>query len=425
MNFVENIKWRGMLHDVIPETEEHLLQSQRTGYIGFDPSSNSLQLGNLASIMLLLHFQLAGHKPIALVGGATGMIGDPSGKSEERNLLSIDELVYNQECIKKQLSKFLDFESGNNSAEIVNNYDWFKEFSFLEFLRNVGKHITVNYMMAKDSVKNRLETGMSYTEFTYQLLQGYDFYHLNKEKACTLQMGGADQWGNITTGVEFVRRLSGGNSVYALTCPLILKEDGTKFGKSEKGNVWLDPEKTSPYKFYQFWINCSDEGSKQYIRKFTLKSKDEIEALEEEHAKTPHLRILQKAIADELTIRVHDKDALINAINASEILFSDSTSEKLKTLGERTLLEIFEGVPTGNIAKTQLEEGLAIIDLLVLSGASPSKGEAKRLITQGGLKINKDKCVNLEEIINSEHLLQNKFILIQKGKKNYHLVNIA
>jgi len=425
MNFVENLKWRGMLHDFIPETEKHLLEGQKTGYIGFDPSSNSLQLGNLVSIMILLHFQLAGHKPLALVGGATGMIGDPSGKSEERKLLSIDEIVYNQECIKKQLSKFLDFEKGSNSAEIVNNYDWFKEFSFLDFLRSVGKHITVNYMMAKDSVKNRLETGMSYTEFTYQLLQGYDFYHLNKEKNCTIQMGGADQWGNITTGVEFVRRLSGGNSVYALTTPLILKEDGTKFGKSEKGNIWLDPEKTSPYKFYQFWINCSDEGSKQYIRKFTLKSKDEIDALEAEHLQAPHLRILQKAIAEELTIRVHDKESLNNAINASGILFGDSTSEKLKTLEERTLLEIFEGVPTGNISQSQISEGVSIIDLLVLSGASPSKGEARRLISQGGLKINKDKCTNLEEVINSDYLLRDKFILIQKGKKNYHLVNIA
>ncbi|MBC7476189.1 MAG: tyrosine--tRNA ligase [Candidatus Sericytochromatia bacterium] len=422
-NFIEELKWRGMLHDITPGTEEHLNKEMTRGYIGFDPTADSLGVGNLVQVMSLLHFQKAGHKPIALVGGATGMVGDPSGKSAERNLLSEETLQYNQQCQLNQLKKFLDFDCGENSAEIVNNYDWFKNFGFLEFIRDVGKHISVNYMMAKDSVKNRLENGMSFTEFSYQLVQGYDFYHLFKNNNVKLQMGGSDQWGNIVTGTELIRRKDGGDA-YALTTPLIKKADGTKFGKTESGNVWLSAEKTSPYKFYQFWLNSSDQDSKNFIRIFTLKSKEEIEEIEKQHEEAPHLRALQNAIADDITVRVHSKELLEKAKSASQILFGNGTSDNLKSFSENEILELFEGVPSGNIEKSKLDNGLSILDLLVNSQASTSKGEAKRLIQQGGLKINKDKFDNVDGIINSESLLRNKFILVQKGKKNYHLVNV-
>ena len=362
MDFVAELEWRGMVHDIMPGTREQLQKEMTTAYVGFDPTADSLHIGNLVPIMLLTHFQNAGHKPIALVGGATGMVGDPSGKSEERNFLTEEALNHNLECQKKQLEKFLDFSADSpNAAEIVNNYDWFKDFSFLRFLREAGKHITVNYMMAKDSVKKRLETGLSFTEFSYQLIQGYDFYYLNQHKNCKLQMGGSDQWGNIVTGTEFIRRKSN-NEAFALTCPLITKADGSKFGKSEGGNVWLDKSKTSPYKFYQFWLNASDEDAAKYIRIFTLKAEDEILSLEKEHAEAPHLRVLQKALAEDITIRVHSEDDLKNAIAASNILFGKSTAEDLKTLSEDDFLSVFEGVPQATISKSELEKGIEIID---------------------------------------------------------------
>jgi tyrosyl-tRNA synthetase len=423
-NFIEELKWRRMLQDFIPGTEEQLNKEMTKGYIGFDPTADSLGVGNMVQIMTLLHFQKAGHKPIALVGGATGMVGDPSGKSQERNLLSEEALQHNLNSQRKQLERFLDFDCGENSAEIVNNYDWFKNFNFLDFIRDVGKHISVNYMMAKDSVKNRLENGMSFTEFSYQLIQGYDFYWLYKNMGVKLQMGGSDQWGNIVTGNELIRRKDGGE-VFALTTPLIKKADGTKFGKTESGNIWLDPKKTSPYKFYQFWLNSSDSDSSNYIRVFTLKSKEEIESLESQQAEAPHLRALQNALADDITIRVHGQEALDRAKSASKILFGDSTSEALKQLDESELTEIFEGVPSGNIELSTLNDGLNVLDLLVNSGATPSKGEARRLIQQGGLKINKDKFDDVNGTVNSDVLLQNKFILLQKGKKNYHLVVVS
>jgi tyrosyl-tRNA synthetase len=423
-NFVEELKWRGMIHDMTPGTEEQLNKEMTKGYIGFDPSADSLGVGNLVQIMTLLHFQNAGHKPIALVGGATGMVGDPSGKSAERNLLSEDILRHNQNCQQKQLEKFLDFNCGENSAEIVNNYDWFKNFNFLDFIRDVGKHISVNYMMAKDSVKNRLETGMSFTEFSYQLIQGYDFLHLFQNNGVKLQMGGSDQWGNIVTGTELIRRKDGGDA-FALTTPLIKKSDGTKFGKSEGGNIWLDPLKTSPYKFYQFWLNASDEDSANYIKIFTLKSKEEVESLIEKQSTEAHLRPLQNALADDITIRVHGKEALEKAKSASQILFGNATSENLKSFSESELLEIFEGVPSGEISRNELSEGINILDLLINTNALTSKGEAKRLIQQGGLKINKDKYDDLEGKINSDYLLSDKLILVQKGKKNYHLITVV
>lgn len=423
-NFVEELKWRGMIHDMTPGTEEQLNKEITKGYIGFDPTADSLGVGNLVQVMTLLHFQNAGHKPIALVGGATGMVGDPSGKSAERNLLSEETLRHNQNCQKKQLEKFLDFDCGDNSAEIVNNYDWFKDFGFLEFIRDVGKHISVNYMMAKDSVKNRLETGMSFTEFSYQLIQGYDFLHLFKNHDVKLQMGGSDQWGNIVTGTELIRRKDGGDA-FALTTPLIKKADGTKFGKSEGGNIWLDPEKTSPYKFYQFWLNSSDADSANYIKIFTLKSKSEIDSLIERQSTEAHLRPLQNAIADDITIRVHGKEALEKAKSASQILFGNATSDNLKSFNENELLEIFEGVPSGEISRNDLNNGVNILDLLTTSNALGSKAEAKRLIQQGGLKINKDKYDDLEGKITTDHLLSDKLILIQKGKKNYHLISVV
>ncbi len=422
MNFVEELKWRGMIHDMMPGTEEQLTKEMTTAYVGIDPTADSLHIGHLVSIMMLKHFQVAGHKPLALVGGATGMIGDPSGKSEERNLLDENILRHNQECIKKQLVKFLDFDnSKKNHAEIVNNYDWMKEFSFLGFLRDVGKHLTVNYMMAKDSVKKRLETGLSFTEFSYQLVQGYDFLWLNENKNCKLQMGGSDQWGNITTGTELIRRKNGGEA-FALTCPLITKADGGKFGKTETGNIWLDPEKTSPYKFYQFWLNCSDADSSKYIRIFSMFSKEEIEALELLHNEAPHLRVLQKALAKDLTIRVHSEEDYNSAIEASEILFGKGTTDTLKRMTEDTLLSVFEGVPQCEVSKTDIENGISIVDFVSeKTGIFPSKGEARRMLKDNGVSVNKEK-VSEATMITADMLLNQKYLIVQKGKKNYYLI---
>jgi tyrosyl-tRNA synthetase len=425
-NFVEELRWRGMLHDIMPETEEMLNKEMTSGYIGFDPTADSLHVGSLAQIMTLLHFQQAGHKPYALVGGATGMVGDPSGKSQERNLLDEDTLNKNIEGIKNQLLKFLNFSDGNNKAELVNNYDWFKNYSFLEFIRDAGKHITVNYMMAKDSVKKRISgddrEGMSYTEFSYQLIQGYDFYYLWKHNNILLQMGGSDQWGNITTGTEFIRRKDGGKA-FALTTQLIKKSDGTKFGKSEGGNIWLDKTKTSPYAFYQFWLNTSDEDAKSYIRIFTLMDKTTIEGLEEEHAKAPHLRILQKALAKEVCIRVHNEEDYNAAIEASEILFGKGTAEALAKIDEATFLAVFEGVPTFNLDKNLLDEGVQLEDLLVIhTNIFPSKGEARKNIIAGAVSLNKNKMLSNTEMINTAHLINSKYLLLQKGKKNNYLV---
>lgn len=413
-----------MIHDIMPGTEELLNSGEIvSAYIGFDPTADSLHIGSLVQIMTLVHFQRCGHKPFALVGGATGMVGDPSGKSAERNLLSEDILDHNLNCVQKQLEKFLDFNSGDNSAEVVNNYDWFKNFNFLEFIRDVGKHITVNYMMAKDSVKTRLETGLSFTEFSYQLVQGYDFYWLWKNKNCKLQLGGSDQWGNIVTGTELIRRKDQGEA-FALTTPLIKKADGTKFGKTEGGNVWLDKEKTSPYKFYQYWLNSSDEDAKNYIRIFTLKGKEEIEALEAEHAEAPHNRILQKAIAEDITERVHSKEDLEMAIKASQILFGKSTTEDLASIDENTLLSVFEGVPQATISKSVLESAGNVTDLLseVTDGIIfPSKGEARRMIKGGGVSVNKTKLTSSEQPVEFD-LIQGKYLLAQKGRRNYYLI---
>ncbi|MEI8048460.1 MAG: tyrosine--tRNA ligase [Bacteroidota bacterium] len=424
MNFVDELRWRGMIHDVMPGTAELLEKEMTTAYVGIDPTADSLHIGHLVSIMMLKHLQLAGHKPLALVGGATGMIGDPSGKSEERNLLSEELLRHNQECIKEQLLRFLDFDTSKpNHAEIVNNYDWMKEFSFLGFLREVGKHLSVNYMMAKDSVQKRLETGISFTEFTYQLVQGYDFLHLYNHKNCKLQMGGSDQWGNITTGTELIRRKTGGEA-FALTCPLITKSDGGKFGKTEKGNIWLDPEKTSPYAFYQFWLNCSDVDSKKYIRIFTLFSRQEIEVLEQEQELAPHLRALQKALARDLTLRVHGEAEYEQAVQASEILFGKGTTETLRQLDEKTLLGVFEGVPQSEIPRAELEAGIGMVDFLSeKTGIFPSKGEARRMLKDGGVQVNKEKAME-ETTVTPAFLLNDRYILAQKGKKNYFLVKV-
>lgn len=420
-NFIEELKWRGMLHDVMPGTEELLNKEMVTGYIGFDPTSDSLGVGNMVQIMTLLHFQQAGHKPVALVGGATGMVGDPSGKSSERNLLDESTLEHNLNSQRKQLEKFLDFNSGANSAEIVNNYDWFKNFSFLEFIRDVGKHISVNYMMAKDSVKNRLENGMSFTEFSYQLVQGYDFYYLWKNKGIRLQMGGSDQWGNIVTGTELIRRKAGGEA-FAITTPLIKKADGTKFGKSESGNVWLDKNKTSAYKFYQFWLNASDEDAKNYIRIFTLLKKEEVEALEAEHEKAKHLRILQKALAKDITIRVHSEEDYNAAVEASEILFKGSL-EDLAKLEEGLFMDIFDGVPQFDISRTEVGGGINVIELLAeKTQIFPSKGEARKMIQGGGVSLNKMKIEDPELKVDAASLINNKYVLIQKGKKNYFVI---
>lgn len=420
-NFVEEMRWRGMLHDIMPGTEDLLNKEMVSGYIGFDPTADSLGVGNLVQIMTLVHFQRSGHKPYALVGGATGMVGDPSGKSEERNLLSEDILRHNLECQKAQLEKFLDFDCGDNSAVVVNNYDWFKDFKFLEFIRDVGKHITVNYMLAKDSVKNRLESGMSFTEFSYQLVQGYDFYHLCSSHNVKLQMGGSDQWGNITTGTELVRR-KGGGEAFAMTTPLIKKADGTKFGKSEKGNIWLDPEKTSPYQFYQFWLNSSDEDVKNFIRIFSLKSREEIEALIAQHDEAPHQRLLQKTLAEEITTRVHSAEDLQKAIRASEILFGKSTSEELRELDDAMILDVFSGVEQFTVAKATVEGGINILDLLsVETKTYPSKGEARRMLQSNAVSVNKAK-VGLDHTVSAEDLINDRFIIIQKGRRNQVLI---
>lgn len=421
-SFIQELKWRGMLHDCIPGTEEQLTKEMTIGYIGFDPTADSLGVGNLVQIMTLLHFQQAGHKPIALVGGATGMVGDPSGKSQERNFLSEDALQHNLNCQKKQLEKFLDFKSGANSAEIVNNYDWFKNFTFLEFIRDVGKHITINYMMAKDSVQKRMDTGMSFTEFSYQLVQGYDFYYLWKHKGVKLQMGGSDQWGNIVTGTELIRRKDSGEA-FALTTPLIKKADGTKFGKTEGGNIWLDAKRTSPYQFYQFWLNASDEDSKNYIRIFTLMTQAEIEALEAEHTKAPNLRVLQKALAKDITIRVHSETDYNAAVEASEILFGKGTTESLAKLSENDFLSVFEGVPRVNMTKTDLDQGINIIDFLSdKTQIFSSKGEARKMLQGGGVAINKNKVEDIGYTVTAKELLNGKYILAQKGKKNYFVI---
>ena len=427
MNFVEVLKWRGMLHDIMPGTEEQLSKELTSAYVGIDTTADSLHIGHLVSVMMLKHLQIAGHKPIALIGGATGMIGDPSGKSQERNLLDEPTLRHNQDCLKNQLSKFLDFESGEpNAALLVNNYDWMKEFSFLDFIRDIGKHITVNYMMSKDSVKKRLgeesKSGMSFTEFTYQLVQGYDFLHLNEHYGCKLQMGGSDQWGNITTGTELIRKKGRGDA-FAITCPLITKADGTKFGKTESGNVWLDPERTTPYQFYQFWLNTSDEDAERYIKIFTLLSKEEIEKLVVEHKEAPHIRILQKKLAEEITTMVHSKEEYEMAVAASQILFGKGTAEQLHKLNESTFLSVFEGVPQFKIAKAELGAGINVIDFLTeKTEVFPSKGELRRTIKGNGLSINKEKIVNPDLEINSEFLIGGKYILAQKGKKNYFLI---
>ena len=422
MNFVEELKWRGMIHDIMPGTQEQFEKEMTSAYIGFDPTADSLHIGSLVQIMILVHLQRCGHKPFALVGGATGMVGDPSGKSKERNLLDEKTLNHNLVCVQKQLEQFLNFDCGANSAEVVNNYDWFKEFNFLEFIRDVGKHIPVNYMMAKDSVKSRLESGMSFTEFSYQLVQGYDFYWLWKNKNCKVQLGGSDQWGNIVTGTELIRR-KGEGKAFAVTTPLIKKADGGKFGKTESGNIWLDKTKTSPYKFYQFWLNSSDDDADNYIKIFTLKSQEEIKQLTTEHEQAPHLRVLQNAIANEVTTRVHSAEDLDMAIKASNILFGKSTADDLKSLDEETFLSVFEGVPQFEISKADLD--LNILDIVAeKTQVFASKGEARRMIKSNAVSINKEKIT--EDVQLSENdLLNGKYILAQKGKKNYFLIIVA
>ena len=429
-NFIEELRWRGMIQDIMPETEQHLMEGLRAAYVGFDPTADSLHIGNLVSVMMLRHFQNCGHKPYALVGGATGMIGDPSGKSAERNLLTEEVLAHNIKGIQKQLAKFLDFESeAPNRAELVNNYDWMKEFSFLSFIRDIGKHITVNYMMAKDSVKKRFDPnentdGMSFTEFSYQLLQGYDFLHLYRQKGLTLQMGGSDQWGNITTGTELIRRIALGKA-YALTCPLITKADGTKFGKSEGGNVWLDAEKTSPYKFYQYWINVSDEDAQRYIKIFTMLSREEIEQLISEHQAAPHLRVLQNKLAEELTVLVHGREELQKAQKASQILFGNSTSDDLRQLDAKTFLEVFDGVPQAEVTRTDIAAGLDMIAALsAKTGFIASNSEARRALKEKSIAVNKEK-VEESYIIGEKDIIDDKFVLLQRGKKNYFVIVIV
>ena len=427
-NFVEELTWRGMLHDVMPGTEEHLLEGMRSAYVGIDPTADSLHIGHMVGVMMLRHLQLAGHRPVALVGGATGMIGDPSGKSNERNLLDEATLRHNQNSLKAQLSKFLDFESKEaNSAVLVNNYDWMNEFSFLDFIRDVGKHITVNYMMSKESVKKRLSSdaseGMSFTEFTYQLVQGYDFLHLFRELNCTLQMGGSDQWGNITTGTELIRRIGDGKG-YALTCPLITKADGTKFGKTESGNIWLDPKRTSPYKFYQYWLNTSDEDAERFIKIFTFLSRQEIESLVTKHREEPHLRQLQRRLAEEITITVHSQEDYDNAVKASEVLFGKSTAQDLKDLNEATFLDVFEGVPQAEVARKDIEEGLDMIAALAAKTEFlSSNGEARRALKANSVSVNKEK-VGEDYIIKPDDLLNNKYVIINKGKKNTYILKV-
>ena len=427
MNFVDELKWRGMIHDIMPGTEELLAKGQTTAYVGIDPTADSLHVGHLVSVMMMKHFQMAGHKPIFIIGGATGMIGDPSGKSQERNLLDEETIRKNMAGIKAQLSRFIDFNStASNAAIMLNNYDWMKQFSFLDFIREIGKHITVNYMMAKDSVKKRLSSesaqGMSFTEFTYQLVQGYDFLHLRKNYGCMLQMGGSDQWGNITTGAELIRRTNGGE-VFALTCPLITKADGGKFGKTESGNIWLDPRYTSPYKFYQFWLNVSDSDAERYIKIFTSIEKEEIEALIAEHQAAPHLRILQKRLAKEVTVMVHSEDDYNAAVDASNILFGNATSEALRKLDEDTLLAVFEGVPQFEISRDALTGGVKAVDLFVDNAAVfASKGEMRKLVQGGGVSLNKEKLAAFDQVITAADLLDEKYLLVQRGKKNYFLL---
>jgi tyrosyl-tRNA synthetase len=422
-NLVEELRWRGLIHDMMPGTEEQLMKEMTAGYVGFDPTADSLHIGNLVPVMLLVHLQRCGHKPFALVGGATGMVGDPSGKTAERQLLSLEDIQHNLDCQKKQLEKFLEFNDQPNSAEVVNNHDWFKNISFLDFIRDAGKHISVNYMMAKDSVKSRLETGMSFTEFSYQLIQGYDFYWLYENKAVKLQMGGSDQWGNITTGTEFIRRKVGGEA-FALTAPLIRKADGSKFGKSEGGNVWLDADKTSPYQFYQYWFNSSDEDAKNYIRVFTLLDRATIEALEKEHDEAPQLRLLQKKIAEEVTCLVHGREEFDKAVAASGILFGKSTAEDLRKVDERTFLSIFDGVPQAVISKAELQEGLGIIDALSgKTGFLKSNGEARRALQENSVSVNKES-VDMEKTLSQEDLINGSYVLLQKGKKNYYILKV-
>ena len=422
MSLISELQWRGMIHTVMPGTEQQLDNHMTTAYVGIDPTADSLHIGHLVSIMLLKHLQLAGHKPLAVVGGATGMIGDPSFKAAERKLLTVEEVQHNVDCIKKQLMKFLDFDNPTNGAEILNNYDWMKDYLFLDFIRDVGKHITVNYMMAKDSVQKRMETGISFTEFSYQLLQGYDFLTLYRTKNCRLQMGGSDQWGNITTGTELIRRMEGGEA-FALTCPLITKADGTKFGKTEGGNVWLDPAKTSPYKFYQFWLNCSDVDTARYIRIFTLLSKEEIADLEAQHQAAPEQRILQKALAKEITCRVHSEKDYQTAVDASQLLFGKGTTEQLNALDRDTLLSVFEGVPQFTVSRSRIEQGASLIDLAAETGMFASKGEIRRELKQNSISVNKQK-VGEEATLSAQNILSCGSILIQKGKKNYYLLNI-
>lgn len=421
-NFIKELEWRGMIHNVMPGTEELLMKEMTTAYVGIDPTADSLHIGHLVGVMMLTHLQRCGHRPLVVLGGATGMIGDPSFKSEERKLLTIEQIEYNKSCIEKQLSKFMDFKSNApNKAEVLNNYDWTKDWPFLDFIRDIGKHITVNYMMAKDSVKKRLETGLSFTEFSYQLLQGYDFKFLYENYNCRLQMGGSDQWGNITTGTELIRRMLQGEA-YALTCPLITKSDGGKFGKTEKGNIWLDAEKTSPYAFYQFWLNTSDEDAKKFIKIFTLFSKEEVESMISAHEKEPHLRELQKTLAKDMTIRVHGEKEFNSAIEASEILFGKGTTETLKNLDEKTLLSVFDGVPMFEMDRNSLNEGINIIDLVAeKTNVLASKSEARRTLKENALSINKTKITE-DYICSDSDLLNNKYILIQKGKKNYYLI---
>lgn len=428
MNFVEELRWRGMIHDMMPGVEEQLKKEMTSAYVGIDPTADSLHIGHLVGIMMLKHLQQSGHKPLVVVGGATGMIGDPSGKSQERNLLDEPTLRHNQECIKEQLRKLLDFDSDiAHKAEMLNNYDWTKDYTFLGFIRDIGKHITVNYMMSKDSVKKRLSgegEGMSFTEFTYQLVQGFDFLYLYQHYNCKLQMGGSDQWGNITTGTELIRRKAGGEA-FALTCPLITKADGGKFGKTEKGNIWLDPERTSPYAFYQFWLNCSDEDTKKYIRIFTLLDKETIEKLEQEQEAAPHLRVLQKALAEDITMRVHGEKEYKQAVEASQILFGKGTTETLKQLDEKTLLGVFDGVPQCQLSKADLQTGIGIVDFLAeKTDIFPSKGEARRMLKDGGVQLNKEKVAE-DYMVDSAQLLNNKYILVQKGKKNYYLITVV
>jgi len=425
-NFVEELKWRGLLHDIMPGTEDQLSKEKTAAYIGFDPTADSLHIGSLVQIFILKHFQLCGHKPIALVGGATGMVGDPSGKSAERNLLNEETLSKNIAGVKSQLERYIDFGTDENSAEMVNNYDWMKDISLIDFVRDTGKHITVNYMMAKDSVKKRItgenSEGMSFTEFTYQLFQGYDFYHLYKQKNCLLQMGGSDQWGNITTGTELIRRKAQGKA-YAITIPLVTKADGTKFGKTEGGNVWLDAGRTSPYKFYQYWLNSSDADAEKYIKIFTFLDQETVEKLTAEHKEAPHLRLLQKKIGEEVTILTHGKEAYDNAIKASSILFGKSTSDDLKSLDEQTFLDVFEGVPQASITKTQIENGFEIIPAFAETGFLKSNGEARRALKENSISVNKAK-VKEDFVITSSDLIANKYVLLQKGKKNYFLLKV-